>query len=38
MATVAEIGNIMRGKDVLRIKRWPEVIALTPPVKLFAMR
>jgi hypothetical protein len=36
--TVADIGNMMRGKDVLRIKRCPDVIAFTPPVRLFAMR
>jgi hypothetical protein len=36
--TVAEIGNITLGKDVFIIKRWPEVIALTPPVRLFATK
>jgi len=36
--TVADIGNITLGKDVFIIKRWPEVIDFTPPVKLFAMR
>ncbi len=36
--TVAEIGSITRGKEVFRISRWPEVIALTPPVKLLEMR
>ena len=36
--TVAEIGSITRGKEVLRMSRWPDVIALTPPVKLFEMR
>jgi hypothetical protein len=32
--TVAEIGNIIRGKAVLRIKRCPAVTDLTPPLKL----
>jgi CheY-specific phosphatase CheX len=36
--TEAEIGSMMRGKAVFIIKRCPEVIDLTPPVKLFAMR
>jgi CheY-specific phosphatase CheX len=36
--TEAEIGNIIRGNAVFIIKRCPEVIDLTPPVKLFAMR
>jgi len=36
--TVAEIGSITRGKEVLRMSRWPDVIALTPPVKLLEMR
>jgi hypothetical protein len=36
--TEAEIGNMMRGNAVFIIKRWPEVIDFTPPVKLFAMR
>jgi CheY-specific phosphatase CheX len=32
--TVAEIGNIIRGKAVFIISLWPEVIDLTPPLKL----
>jgi hypothetical protein len=36
--TEAEIGSMMRGKAVFIIKRCPEVIDLTPPVKLFAIR
>ena len=32
--TVAEIGSIIRGKAVLRIKRCPAVTDLTPPLKL----
>ena len=36
--TTAEIGNIILGNEVLRINLCPEVIAFTPPVKLFAMR
>jgi hypothetical protein len=36
--TEAEIGSMMRGKAVFIINRCPEVIDLTPPVKLFAMR
>jgi hypothetical protein len=32
--TVADIGSIIRGKAVLRIKRWPAVTDLTPPLKL----
>jgi hypothetical protein len=36
--TEAEMGNIMRGKAVFIISLCPEVIDLTPPVKLFAIR
>jgi CheY-specific phosphatase CheX len=33
-----DIGNIMRGKAVFRIKRWPAVIDFTPPVKELATK
>ena len=36
--TTAEIGSMIRGKAVLRIKRWPAVTDLTPPVRLFATK
>ena len=36
--TDAEIGSIMRGKAVFKIKRWPAVIDLTPPVKLLLIK
>jgi hypothetical protein len=36
--TSADIGSIIRGKAVLRIKRWPAVTDFTPPVRLFATR
>ena len=36
--TTAEIGSIMRGNAVLRIKRSPAVTDLTPPVRLFATK
>jgi hypothetical protein len=36
--TTAEIGNMMRGNAVLRIKRCPAVTDLTPPVRLFATK
>jgi CheY-specific phosphatase CheX len=36
--TTAEIGNIIRGKAVLRISRCPAVIDLTPPVKELATK
>jgi CheY-specific phosphatase CheX len=36
--TTAEIGNIMRGKAVFKIKRWPAVIDLTPPVSELATK
>jgi hypothetical protein len=36
--TTAETGNIMRGKAVFRIKRWPAVIDFTPPVKELATK
>jgi hypothetical protein len=36
--TTAEIGSIIRGNAVLRIKRWPAVTDLTPPVRLFATK
>jgi hypothetical protein len=36
--TEAEIGNMMRGKAVFIIRRCPEVIDLTPPVRLFAIK
>jgi CheY-specific phosphatase CheX len=32
--TVAEIGNIIRGNAVLRIRRCPAVTDLTPPLRL----
>jgi hypothetical protein len=34
----AEIGSMMGGNAVFIIYRCPEVIDLTPPVKLFAIR
>jgi hypothetical protein len=36
--TTAEIGSMIRGNAVLRIKRWPAVTDLTPPVRLFATK
>jgi hypothetical protein len=36
--TSADIGSIIRGNAVLRIKRWPAVTDFTPPVRLFATR
>ena len=36
--TDAEIGSITRGKAVFKIKRWPAVIDLTPPVKLLLIK
>jgi hypothetical protein len=36
--TTAEIGNIIRGKAVFKIKRCPAVIDLTPPVNELATR
>jgi hypothetical protein len=36
--TVADTGNIMRGKAVLRIKRCPAVTDLTPPLKLLLIK
>ena len=36
--TTAEIGNMIRGKAVFKISRWPAVIDLTPPVKELATR
>jgi CheY-specific phosphatase CheX len=36
--TTAEIGNMIRGKAVFKIKRCPAVIDLTPPVREFATK
>jgi CheY-specific phosphatase CheX len=36
--TTAEIGSIILGNAVLRMRRWPAVIDLTPPVSEFATR
>jgi hypothetical protein len=36
--TTAEIGSIIRGNAVLRIKRCPAVTDFTPPVRLFATK
>ena len=33
--TTAEIGSMMRGNAVFRIKRWPAVMDFTPPVREF---
>ena len=36
--TTAEIGSMIRGKAVFKIKRWPAVIDFTPPVSEFATK
>ena len=36
--TTADIGNMILGNAVLRIRRWPAVIDLTPPVRELATR
>ena len=36
--TAADIGSITRGKAVFKIKRWPAVIDLTPPLRLLLIK